>query len=1392
MGQTQGSGFSEAGLVGGIEQLKPCTGTKPISPKGILTNVAVEDGENQLPEEVKMPEDVEVIEPEMEAGEVRPVVRRAAHDPTAEEVRRHKVNHTPYRSWCPECVKGRAKDSFHRKAKEEEKAVPTMHLDYWFMRDRQGAELVPVATMKDDISKTFKAHIVPGKGNVKGVAQMLVKDIEKMGYTGVVNIKCDQEAALMDLTKEMARIRPRTIVEYSRAKDSKSNGVAERAVQSIEGMTRTFKFALEKRLGIQIPSAHPVMGWLIEHAAETLNRYHVGQDGRTPYERVKGKAYKGEMVEFAQKVFHRHPGKTSGGSMEERWTEGIWLGKTARSDEHIIALDNGKIVKAGAIVTRPERESWCSADVMNIKKAPNVAGEPREAIRPAGVVPEPQVDHRAHSRAEQRDHGVQGVPADQPEQVQGVQLEGGESEKDGPEIDDPVPRERGPVDIYIRTEDIKKYGYSKSCPKCRAMQLGDVTKSRASHSKECRARIRTSMVNDKVMRKKVEDAEKRRDEYLARRIEEEMNDKDHKRPRIEVENMTDEQLSPTTQGESSKRGREGHDAEEANRPTQYQTVGEVAQVPVPDGYDASEDVPMVGETVLNACYTTPLRGGKKVNKYDVCEAFSPPRTCARARQRGMRGGWSLDCSTTDPITGREWDLRDPETQKRVVAMLYRDRPSLLVVCPPSTLFSKLQNLSGDPSTRSPRAWAEAVEMVNFAVKLCRIQSVDGRKFLFEHPLGATSWKRTTLREFMNEAGVSRVTGHMCAYGMTMHDQLGEGKVMKPMGYLTNSVVLGEKLSRTCTGDHRHVHLVQGWAAAAAKYPEGLMDAILDAVDIECKSKIFSFEVTNKQKEELDELHDEIEIDWSYVDDVTGKELDREKVAEARTMEMKTFHDMNVYEHVTREEMNNDEGIKKKIGVRWVDVEKADGTVRSRLVAQEFAKGQNRDDLFAGTPPLSATKFVLSELASEGEEGPGSKRIAIMDIKRAFLYGDIRERIYIDLPIEDPMREKGMMGRLVKAMYGTRAAPVVWQGLVQDTMRTLGFSMSSKFPCLYHHALKDVKVVTHVDDFICTGEKSELQWLRRELEKKFELKGEIMGPGPGEVKMSKFLGRTIEWRKGGICYKGDENHTKVLLEEWLMDESKPVTTPGVPEEKNIEQDGAENQKLDSNGTREYRRAAARLNYMALDRPDIGFAAKEASRAMSSPCEGDRIRLKRILRYLKGVPSVELWYGWQRRSEVLVAYCDSDWAGCKRTRKSTSGGVILNGQHCLHHWSSTQATIALSVGEAELNASIKASVEAIGMRDMSRDVGLVRRCEVRSDSSAAKGIAQRQGCGKLKHLSTKQLWIQTAVASRAVDFQKIPREQNPSDALTHHWTGVEGAKHFPNIGINVATVGGARRE
>ena len=127
----------------------------------------------------------------------------------------------------------------------------------------------------------------------------------------------------------------------------------------------------------------------------------------------------------------------------------------------------------------------------------------------------------------------------------------------------------------------------------------------------------------------------------------------------------------------------------------------------------------------------------------------------------------------------------------------------------------------------------------------------------------------------------------------------------------------------------------------------------------------------------------------------------------------------------------------------------------------------------------------------------------------------------------------------------------------------------------------------------------------------------------------------------------------------------------------------------------------------------------------------------------------------------------------------------GAHAIAHWSSTQATIALSVAEAELNASIKGATETLFVKHLAGEIGIEIDIEVRTDSSSAKGILNREGCGKVKHLEARQLWLQQKVREKKVMIVKVPREDSPSDALTHYWSRVDGDKHFAKCGVNLKT-------
>ena len=144
-------------------------------------------------------------------------------------------------------------------------------------------------------------------------------------------------------------------------------------------------------------------------------------------------------------------------------------------------------------------------------------------------------------------------------------------------------------------------------------------------------------------------------------------------------------------------------------------------------------------------------------------------------------------------------------------------------------------------------------------------------------------------------------------------------------------------------------------------------------------------------------------------------------------------------------------------------------------------------------------------------------------------------------------------------------------------------------------------------------------------------------------------------------------------------------------------------------------------------------------------------------------------------------DSDWAGCRGTRRSTSGGVISWGGHVLKSWATTQATVALSSAEAELYSLVKGAAQALGMMAVGRDLGVCLEARVHTDASAALGIIQRQGLGKLRHISIQFLWIQDKVRNNELDVVKIPGKDNPADVLTKNVPAEILERHMRTLGV-----------
>ena len=134
--------------------------------------------------------------------------------------------------------------------------------------------------------------------------------------------------------------------------------------------------------------------------------------------------------------------------------------------------------------------------------------------------------------------------------------------------------------------------------------------------------------------------------------------------------------------------------------------------------------------------------------------------------------------------------------------------------------------------------------------------------------------------------------------------------------------------------------------------------------------------------------------------------------------------------------------------------------------------------------------------------------------------------------------------------------------------------------------------------------------------------------------------------------------------------------------------------------------------------------------------------------------------------MEVYSDTDWSGCPITRKSTSGGAIMVGNHVLKTWSSTISSVSLSSGEAEFYGVVRSAGMGLGFQSLLKDYGIELPLRVWTDSTAAAGICARQGLGGQRHIATHSLWVQQAIRSGRFVLKKIDGERNPADLMTKH--------------------------
>jgi hypothetical protein len=247
---------------------------------------------------------------------------------------------------------------------------------------------------------------------------------------------------------------------------------------------------------------------------------------------------------------------------------------------------------------------------------------------------------------------------------------------------------------------------------------------------------------------------------------------------------------------------------------------------------------------------------------------------------------------------------------------------------------------------------------------------------------------------------------------------------------------------------------------------------------------------------------------------------------------------------------------------------------------------------------------------------------------------------------------------------------------------------------------------------------------------------------------------------GIVKIDQEKYLKEVLARFGMEECKPVSTPAVDTAKEEDPSQPANKQ-------EYMCMVGSLIYLSVvTRPDIAYAVGRAGQAMANPTQADLVSVKRILRYLQATREIAITYS-RSGNARLEGYTDSDWAGDKGTRRSTSGYVFTLAGAAISWASKCQQTVALSSCEAEYIAASSAAQEVVYLRTLLH--GLKHEQEgptvLHQDNQGAIAIGKDFVSNRrTKHIDIRYHYIRERVEKGDIELKYLSTEEMIADCLT----------------------------
>jgi Reverse transcriptase (RNA-dependent DNA polymerase) len=449
--------------------------------------------------------------------------------------------------------------------------------------------------------------------------------------------------------------------------------------------------------------------------------------------------------------------------------------------------------------------------------------------------------------------------------------------------------------------------------------------------------------------------------------------------------------------------------------------------------------------------------------------------------------------------------------------------------------------------------------------------------------------------------------------------------------------------------------------------------------------------------------------------------------------------------------------KTPIDCKWVFKIKRDARgeierYKARLVAKGYTQkaGIDYDEVYAPVSKYTTLRAFLAHVAAEDLE------LHQLDIKTAFLNGDLEEEIYMRQP---PLYGQGgprTVCKLLRSLYGLRQAPRAWHTRLKSALEELGFVASEADAALFILKLDTgtVYLLVYVDDLLCAAKTI------GEVKRIFKLIGATFEARDlGEA--TYFLHMEIKRdRSARTLFLSQERYALDLITKFNMDSAHPRALPMSTGTK-LTRHG-EN-KCD---TPYYGMLIGSLLYLAVcTRPDIAYAVGALARYMSDPLQEHWELAKGLLRYLRGTTAFGIKFG---PSSGLRGFCDSDYAGDIDTRRSTTGYAFIYHGGAIAYGVKLQPTVAVSTTETEYMAAGVAAKEALSIRKLLISLGTDLRgtpIKIYCDNEGAiKLLKHPIASVRTKHIDVIHHFARERVDRKEIKYIGCSTADNVADCLT----------------------------